>query len=267
MEKHDKEQESSVRDSACMREGELKRLHIKLPSQLPKISEPREDGPDPLALQMAMLEFTAEMSSDLPTEYLDKTRRQRFIPVQVYTSTGDLSAERRLQETVESFAEKNGFSVEISYLAVLGSILKRFILKTVAKLTSAELKAELEKLRKAIELEYVERKQGLVDKDEAASVKHLMDAVKDSPNAVIQVGSLLVVKVTDEKFGSRVLTKQLTGRQVKFLLDNPHMIKQPAKLLEQLAEVEATVGVPILPSDSYLRRIAGAKKTPLQASD
>ena len=71
--------------------------------------------------------------------------------------------------------------------------------KSKEVLTNPEVKARLEKLEHAVELRELQFVQADINEKHAKATRELIEAAKDTPNAVFLVGSILLVKVTDDQ--------------------------------------------------------------------
>jgi len=74
----------------------------------------------------------------------------------------------------------------------------------------------------------------------AEAAATLIEAVKDESEAAIQIGSLLVVKYTDDN-GTNIVAMELTNEQVDYLGRNPKILNKPKDLVLRLREFELPV--------------------------
>lgn len=77
--------------------------------------------------------------------------------------------------------------------------------------------------------------QSEVNKNNRKAAKVLMDAVKDVPNAAMDMGSLVVVKTTIDG-EPKVMIRNLTMDQLIQLDKNPDLLNKPFDLLYILNE-------------------------------
>jgi predicted HTH transcriptional regulator len=70
--------------------------------------------------------------------------------------------------------------------------------------------------------------------NQVEAVSSLVDALKEVPQACIQVGSLLMVKTTGDDGRSMVLARTLTALELRLLEANQPMLRYPDRILEWL---------------------------------
>jgi hypothetical protein len=102
--------------------------------------------------------------------------------------------------------------------------MKRVRIKTKNVLGAAE-KARLEKLESALELEVVGKRRANVDKTSADTISSLINAIKDTEEAVLRVGSIIVIKHNGRVWAEKV--NELVARELE---ENPTIIKRPKQL-------------------------------------
>jgi hypothetical protein len=82
----------------------------------------------------------------------------------------------------------------------------------------------------------VNRVQADNDGKHAVAVATLMASMEKVTSAALQVGSILMVKWTNEAAETRLVCQTLTNRQMQVLATNPYMLKDPATVLDRLHE-------------------------------
>lgn len=68
----------------------------------------------------------------------------------------------------------------------------------------------------------------------------LIEAIKDESEAAIQIGSLIVVKYTDDN-GTNVVAMELTNEQISYLTQNPKILHKPKDLVLRLREFDLPI--------------------------
>ncbi len=99
--------------------------------------------------------------------------------------------------------------------------------------TSREAEDVLEKLRRALELQTLDRPQAEVNSTQATAVAGLVSSLQGTPQALIQIGSLLIVKVNDVPI---VVT--LSQRQLLHMESHPSLFRDPCAALDKLQEIQ-----------------------------
>ena len=87
----------------------------------------------------------------------------------------------------------------------------------------------LKELDRAVELRAVDAVQAQVDAAQGDVVAKLLSALVSNPNAMVQIGSILVLKVDEVP-----LVRNLTQSELRFLQRNPELQKNPKMVLQHL---------------------------------
>jgi hypothetical protein len=162
---------------------------------------------------------------------------QRFVPVRVWLATDDDEQAIRVSAAVDRINDTMGLESTYGFVSEHGSRFFRWWTRTKDALTSDEMTARYEKAERAIELAALGRAQADVDQKQAAAAAQLIESLKLIPNAVCAVGSVLVVKVTEEH-GPRVVVRTLTQKQMIAIERNDQITRDPQALLKRLHEIE-----------------------------
>jgi hypothetical protein len=113
-----------------------------------------------------------------------------------------------------------------------------------AKLRHPEVTRRLEKGERAIELKVLDAQQADVDQKQAEATARLIEALRDTPEAVIQAGSVLLVK-TSTPVGQSIVCRTLTAEEMIRIKREPGLFEKPVQLLEMIDSGEARVGLDI----------------------
>lgn len=155
--------------------------------------------------------------------------RESPIPVQVFLEdeSSAKEVEEALREVLKAYA--------ITYLdgppPVYGSWYRQLIGWTRnpnASWVSADLK-------RAIDIQLVERYQAGIDAATSNAVATLITALEKTPGAIIQAGSVMLVK-----FDDAVIVRQLTQREMLYWQQNPGLFKDPRRALIELENATNT---------------------------
>ncbi len=103
--------------------------------------------------------------------------------------------------------------------------MKRVWIRTKESLSSPETQAKIEKLESALELEVVGKRRADVDETAAATISSLFDAIKDTEEAVLRVGSIIVVKNNGRVWAEKV--DEIAARELEL---NPTILKRPEQV-------------------------------------
>lgn len=122
-----------------------------------------------------------------------------------------------------------GWSVVGQEPPIVGSWLHRFTARTKALSETETGERLLRELNRAMELRTVDKLQAEVDSSQASAVSGLLLALKDQANALIQIGSILLVKVDGVP-----IVRNLTPLELEHLRRNPSLSGRPAECLSAL---------------------------------
>lgn len=86
-----------------------------------------------------------------------------------------------------------------------------------------------QELRRAAEIQLIDRFQAGIDGATAGAVSSIIAALADTRGAVIQAGSVLLVKVDD-----KIIVRQLTPEQLLHWNENPSLFQDPVAALTEL---------------------------------
>jgi len=155
-----------------------------------------------------------------------------WVPARIYLSEGrdHQAVEDALIGVVEAF----GLELVDAEAPEAGSWFRRFLirLKNSGQLPTAE--EQFVKLGRALDLELLHRKQAEVDAAQGAAVAGLITALGATPRAVVQIGSVLLVKD-----GDTVVVRNLTQLEIAHWERNPALFCEPAAALRELQRAAA----------------------------
>jgi AcrR family transcriptional regulator len=144
-------------------------------------------------------------------------------PVQIYLENE--AAAPAVEESLNELLRELGF-VEVDGSApVLGSWHRKFTLG-FKKACDSEAMSEA---RRFAEIQLLDRFQAGIDAATGDAVSKLILALNNTRGAVLQVGSVLLVKVDDT-----VVVRQLTVREMLHWQQNPGLFKDPSRALGEL---------------------------------
>ncbi|MGP3965950.1 hypothetical protein ACTWPT_59420 [Nonomuraea sp. 3N208] len=154
----------------------------------------------------------------------------QVLPVMAYleNESGNLRLETALVDVFEAFDLDDpewGQSVRGSWFRALFARSRKFAQSDVAK----EIYGET---RRALELRALHEVQANVDEKKCTSVKGLIEALADQQNAVIMIGSILLLKDA-----GMLCVRDLTQQELIHLERNPMLLRDPHALFRALQEL------------------------------
>ena len=160
---------------------------------------------------------------------------KRYIPVRIYISDPVPSANElnALMSALDEFSGLIGFEKTGEFPSEQGSWWKQIFYRTKDAVSQKSVHDGLIKVEQAIQTHYLDKPQAEANAHQAQAVCVLVNALKEIPEACIQVGSLLLVKITGNG-KTMVIARTLTAKELKLLEENQPMLGCPDRILEWL---------------------------------
>jgi hypothetical protein len=156
---------------------------------------------------------------------------QHPFAVTVYLAEDE--ARQEVQDALNDLLTAFDFEVVDSLPPLRGSWYRDFIVLSRRALTSRELGERLQKVERGIELQLLHKQQAEIDSMQGDAVAKLLTALEHTPDALVQIGSVLLVKVDGVP-----AVRNLTQVELRYLEHNPKLLKSPGTILEALQAVD-----------------------------
>lgn len=166
----------------------------------------------------------------LPTE---RVQSIRFVPVRAYIDETPEGAISAISAALSDVLNAYGFSVADEFPEIKGSWFKKWFAKSKEVLSQPEVLERLEKIERAVEIKAIDRPQADVDQKQAGAIAKLIKALEKVPNAAVQAGSVLVVKLTTAK-GPIIQARTLSQEEMVELENNQLLLQDPSEVLGKL---------------------------------
>lgn len=170
-------------------------------------------------------QYVNNRENDLSIQYLN---------TEIYLDTDNPDDIFQVYTSVLDFLEEIDFKVYLELDAVKGSWWKKFIAKSGGAFTSEQVTSRLKEAEYALEVKIL-KDQSEVEKNQSEALTNIILSLKDVPNAAIRIGSLLVVKVTNEEGVVSLNVQTLSLTQLHYLNKNPNLMNQPRNIWDQLS--------------------------------
>ena len=154
----------------------------------------------------------------------------RFIPVRAYLPEEMPNEVASINQALEALFNALNVSVSDDFPAETGSWFKRFFVRTNDLATQPEVAERLQKIERALDIKGLDTPQSLIDKNKAEAISTVLSSLEKVPSAVIQFGSLVIIKFPDSQSDPRVLVRTLSQQELIILEKNPHPLKNPQDL-------------------------------------
>ncbi|WP_410634418.1 hypothetical protein [Amycolatopsis sp. cmx-4-83] len=151
------------------------------------------------------------------------------IPVRIWLEGESGSVE--VQDAVKNLLNSQGFTVVRAYPAQQGSWRRSFVFRLRRASSSEEMRRRLEKVERGIELQLLTKNQAHVDQAQGDAVAKLLVALEASPTAMVQIGSVLIVKIDGVP-----LVRNLTQTEIAMLDRDPSLLDNPRSVLRALGD-------------------------------
>lgn len=158
----------------------------------------------------------------------------RFLPCKIYLSE-ETNVDNIYSKSLQlldqfGFKKANEFPVERS------SFFQKLFFKSKEILSREDVQEELEKLKRAIELAFLQIKQAEIDEKQADAASSLIKSLESTESAALQIGSLLIIKTKTEK-GASIFSRSLTPKEMICIDKNPELLKNPNEILNILSKI------------------------------
>ena len=171
----------------------------------------------------------------LSSELKSKTQH---IPINIYLDTDEPEDIYNAYIAVLDFLENLEFSPTIEFKAIKGSWIKRFIASSKKLMTSEEVTERFKEAEYAIEVNTILKPQSEVEKNQSEALMNIIKSLDKINNAVIRIGSLLVLKITNKQGEVSVQVRTLTISELHFLNKHPELSNRPVEILEALSKLD-----------------------------
>jgi len=150
-----------------------------------------------------------------------------WFPARIY-----LSEERdhqAVQEAVAALADAFGLDIVYAYPPVAGSWFREFLLRLRNSGQLPTKEEQFVKLARTLDLHLLHKPQAEIDTAEANAVAALIQSLQHTPRAIVQAGSVLMVKVDEA-----LVVRNLTQLELAHWERNPALFSDPASALKEL---------------------------------
>jgi len=158
------------------------------------------------------------------------------IPVRIYLANPRDDEVERVESSVHALCEQLGLELVIEHPPEIGSWIRRLLFRTKQAATSDLVLDKLQKLERAVELQYLDKPQSTVDEAHLRHVAEILAATTED-DVVIQIGMLILVTWHDQQNRRRVIIKTLTASQLSVLEQNNFLFTDPEAMLKCLSDV------------------------------
>ena len=166
---------------------------------------------------------------------LDDVLMKRYVPVEIYLDTDDLSALETINESVKKVLNSIDMEVFSEPEIFKGSIIEKFWAATKSVASNVDI---IKKIAGLISIFHKSSTEINTDKlfskkEPAIHLSETLKYLKDVPNISVRVGSLLITKSTTRDI-PLIQIKNLTRDEVILIDRNPGILKNPRTIHTKL---------------------------------
>ena len=207
----------------CAQERVLKIFRITGLVKVFPIFASVEQAVDPAAFQRELERLVAK-ETEVTGNWLD---------IRIYISNRRQS--RAIEQAVNNFAKNFGIDVIHDSPPIIGSWFRE---KLAHARQDGTLADQLKLAERALQMKALLKTQAEIDRSQADATALLIATLEKTSDAIVQVGSILIVK-----HQGTLVVRNLTQRELAFYERNPSLFRDPAAALKELqrAETEAEV--------------------------
>lgn len=192
-----------------------------------------EESSDNAALRLQVEKLFNDLDEEPDMQFIPL---RRLIPVRVYLPEENPDEIASINTALGIIFKMLDVDVFKDAPAEIGSWFKRFIVKTKQAGTQPEVLERLQKIERALELQALHQPQSVIDKNEAEAASLILSALGNVSSAVIQIGSLIIIKLPDSASDPHILIRNLSTQELIFLENNQDLLKSPQELLSNLTQ-------------------------------
>jgi len=184
---------------------------------------------DNLVLKKSFIDFVSN-------SVFEDIARTQFIEAEIYLDSNEPDSILDAYTYIKLALNNLDFELNLELPAVFGSWYKRLIAKSKSAITSEEVTSRLKEMEYAFEVNGILKQQSEIDKNQSEALLNILKGIENTPNAVIRIGSLLVIKVTSAITNiPSIHVRTLAIKELHFLNKNPHLTNNPVELLDSLS--------------------------------
>jgi cold shock protein len=194
-------------------------------------------GEQGLAAEGAPVSHRVHSTAAAPDDHLAAAASEDSVhvtlPVMIYVDSDQLADLKYLVAAVSNLVQESGFILETIEPPVRGSWFQLGQLFSRSPATKVAILDRLHQLEQAVQIATLDLPQSAANLNNANAMFITMQALDQSKNAAVMLGSILIVKTTSEE-GSVVTSRTLTAREMRALECDPELIKSPNMLWQRL---------------------------------
>lgn len=163
---------------------------------------------------------------------VSEQEREAVLPVRYYVGTDDRNVADDVEHALEIILDDIGFRIAATYPIVRGSWFRKLFFMSREKLTPQQVAESVAKIERAAGVRALDLPQSQVDQNRADGVAKLLTALEKCPTALVQIGSICIIKID----GTPIVVN-LTPRELSELEREPTIFSSPAEALSAIRKL------------------------------
>jgi hypothetical protein len=155
-----------------------------------------------------------------------------IIPIYVYVDTQASDTVEQVDDAVEEIIADYDLESLAETPGSWGSWFKKWIVRSKDAVTSQQARDNFSRVERALEMQTLHVPQSYIDSAQSDGVAKLIAALSNTQNALIQIGSVLLIKVDGTP-----IVRNLTQVELAHLERNKILYKSPKDALEELSQI------------------------------
>jgi len=166
-------------------------------------------------------------------ERFDDVLMDRYVPVDIYLDTDDLSALETMNKSVEKVLDSVDMKIFSDPEIFKGSIIEKFWVVTKSISSSIDVIKKVSKMIDSFKKAKSLKNKLNLKKEPSIELSETMKHLKNVPNISIRMGSLLITKSTTRDI-LLIQAKKLTKIESILIDQNPNILKNPKTIHTRL---------------------------------
>ncbi len=191
-----------------------------------------------LANEISILKSKNQQTFDLLKDFISfDTNPKMHSTGHIYLSTDNIEKGEDIYDKFKRFAESIGYKVVLEADPIIGSYIGRFVTKIKRFFSDKDFGELAEDAEHALKLAMIDKVQSEIDHNNATAAAALLESLKNTKSAVLQIGALVLIKHYDKKGDPIIITKTLHRTQMKKIAEKPQLLNSPQEMLDFIEEI------------------------------
>jgi hypothetical protein len=156
------------------------------------------------------------------------------LDVLTYLDTNDESTSQLVFDAVDQLAIELGYSRPETEVLERGSFWRKAKAKIREGLSSDVFRRNIREIEYGLRAALLDERQAEIDAKKAEAISSVLSSIENVSNVCIQVGSILIVKVTSFAGDSTITARTMTPTEVLALSKLPEVQRDPRKVIDAL---------------------------------